>query len=139
MPYYGSYMNYYQPTQGYQPMNQPMTNQPTQNTQQTNFLCRPVASKEEALGVPVDFMGAPMFFPDLSHGVIYMKRFNTNTGSADLFEFHGQQWQESAPSPAFAPLDEFNTMKNIIAQLQAEIEQLKKPTGRGKKTDVSDE
>lgn len=135
MPYYGSYMNYYQPPQGYQPMNQSGASQP-QQTAQTNFVCRPVASREEALAVPVDFMGAPMFFPDLSHGVIYMKRFNTNTGGADLFEFHGQQ--EQSQVPAFAPLDEFNALKNTIAQLQAEIEQMKKPTGRAKK-DATDE
>lgn len=144
-PYYGNYMpNYYQPMQGYQQINQP-TQQTTQipNTQQSsgntqpNFLCRPVASKEEALGVPVDFMGNPMFFPDLAHGVIYVKQFNTTNGTADLFEFHGQQKQMSTPS--FAPLDEFNSMKETIQQLKAEIEQLKKPAGRAKKNDVSDE
>ena len=143
--YYGNYMNYYQPMQGYQmnqPMNQPMMNQPqapsTQQSQQTNFVCRPVASKEEALGVPVDFMGSPMFFPDLAHNVIYVKRFNTNTGAADMFEFHGAQ-EQAAPVPSFAPLDEFNAMKNTIAQLQVEIDQLKKPEGRAKKNDASDE
>lgn len=148
MPYYGTYMpNYYQPMQNYQPMNQPM-NPPMgqqsvpQNSQQaatqSNFICRPVASKEEALGVPVDFMGAPMFFPDLAHGVIYMKRFNTNTGAADVFEFHGQQAQTQAPASSFAPLDEFNAMKQTIAQLQAEIDQLKKPAGRAKKNDADE-
>ena len=146
MPYYGTYKpNYYQPMQGYQ--QQPMINQPIgqQNMQQNgqqaapqaNFVCRPVASKEEALGVPVDFMGNPMFFPDLAHGVIYVKQFNTTNGTADLFEFHGQQKQMSTPS--FAPLDEFNNMKETIQQLKAEIEQLKKPAGRAKKNDVSDE
>lgn len=142
-PYYGNYMpNYYQPMQGYQQINQP-TQQTTQipNTQQSsgntqpNFLCRPVASKEEALGVPVDFMGSPMFFPDLAHNVIYMKRFNTNTGTADVFEFYGQREQVSASAPSFAPLDEFNAMKDTIARLQSEIDQLKKPTGRAKKND----
>lgn len=138
-PYYGNYMpNYYQPMQ-----NQPIMNQPVQNVQQvpqtnqaanvqqsaqSNFFCRPVASKEEALAVPVDFMGQPMFFPDLAHSVIYMKRFNTNTGAADLFEFHGQQ--EQPPAPSFAPLDEFNAMKDTIDQLKAEIEKLKKPVNR---------
>lgn len=152
-PYYGNYMpNYYQPMQGYQQINQP-TQQTTQipNTQQSsgntqpNFLCRPVASKEEALGVPVDFMGSPMFFPDLAHNVIYMKRFNTSTGAADVFEFHGPQEQANAPAPSFAPLDEFNATKETIGQLketilrlQNEIDQLKKPTGRSKKND-SDE
>lgn len=146
-PYYGTYMpNYYQPMQNMiQPMNQPIQqpqNQVPQNTQQNssqpNFFCRPVASKEEALGVPVDFMGSPMFFPDLARGVIYMKRFNTNTGAADIFEFHGQQEQTSATAPSFAPLDEFNAMKDTIFKLQNEIEQLKKPAGRAKKND-SDE
>lgn len=135
--YYGNYMNYYQPMQnqyqpGNPPMNQPMTNQ----TQQTNFVCRPVASKEEALGVPVDFMGSPMFFPDLAHNVIYVKRFNTNTGAADVFEFHGAQ--EQAPPPSFAPLDEFNAMKDAIVRLQNEVEQLKKPAGRAKKSDTDE-
>lgn len=142
MPYYGSYpMGLYQPIQNqYQPMNQPM-NQPVQQqttpATQSNFYCRPVASREEALAVPVDFMGNPMFFPDLAHGVIYVKQFNTTNGTADLFEFHGQQKQTSAPS--FAPLDEFNAMKETIQRLQSEIEQLKKPAGRVKKTDVADE
>ena len=149
MPYYGSYpMGLYQPIQNqYQPMNQPM-NQPVQQqttpATQSNFYCRPVASREEALAVPVDFMGNPMFFPDLAHGVIYVKQFNTTNGTADLFEFHGQQKQTSAPS--FAPLDEFNAtketigqLKETILQLQNEIDQLKKPTGRVKKNDVPDE
>lgn len=149
MPYYGSYpMGLYQPIQNqYQPMNQPM-NQPMQQqttpATQSNFYCRPVASREEALAVPVDFMGNPMFFPDLAHGVIYVKQFNTTNGTADLFEFHGQQKQTAVPS--FAPLDEFNAtketigqLKETILQLQSEIDQLKKPAARGKKTDVSDE
>ena len=155
-PYYGNYMpNYYQPIHGYQQMNQPVLNQPqsqganvqqASNASQPNFFCRPVASKEEALGVPVDFMGSPMFFPDLAHNVVYMKRFNTTTGAADIFEFHGQQEQPDTTAPSFAPLDEFNAtketigqLKTTILQLQVEIDQLKKPIVRGKKTDVSDE
>ena len=145
-PYYGNYMNYYQPMQNqYQPMqmNQPVQPisqpaQPTQQAAQSNFFCRPVASREEALGVPVDFMGSPMFFPDLAHNVIYMKRFNTTTGAADIFEFRGEQAQ-AEPAPSFAPLDEFNAMKDTISKLQSEIDQLKKPTGRAKKNDAPDE
>lgn len=140
-PYYGNYMNYYQPMQNqYQPgqMNPPMMNQPqaqpAQQSQQSNFVCRPVASKEEALGVPVDFMGSPMFFPDLAHNVIYVKRFNTNTGAADVFEFRGEQ-AKASPAPSFAPLDEFNAMKNAIAQMQTDIEQLKNPAWRARKND----
>ena len=142
MPYYGSYpMGLYQPIQNqYQPMNQPM-NQPVQQQNQSptvpqtnaqpNFFCRPVASKEEALGVPVDFMGQPMFFPDLAHNVVYMKRFNTNTGAADLFEFHGQQIKEqNAPAEAFAPLEDFMDLKDALDQLRVEVDKLKKPANR---------
>lgn len=65
-----------------------------------------------------------------------MKRFNTNTGAADVFEFHGQQQakeqQAENPAPAFAPLDEFMDMKDTINNLKDEIERLKKPTSGGK-------
>lgn len=137
MAYYGNYMNYYQPPMQnqYQPgqMNPTPQMNPPQQAQQ-NFVCRPVASKEEALGVPVDFMGNPMFFPDLAHNVIYVKRFNTNTGAADVFEFRGEQAQV-AQATSFAPLDEFNVMKETIQRLQSEIDQMKKPTVRVKKND----
>lgn len=153
MAYYGAYpMGLYQPMQN---QYQPMMNPPVQNVQQMpqqnqatgvqqastqpNFFCRPVASKEEALGVPVDFMGQPMFFPDLAHNVVYMKRFNTTTGAADIYEFRGQQEQSSAPTPSFVPLYEFNAMKDTIDQLKAEIEKLKKPANRTVKKNDSDE
>ena len=65
-----------------------------------------------------------------------MKRFNTNTGAADVFEFHGQQQareqQVENPLPAFAPLDEFMDMKDTINNLKDEIERLKKPVPSGK-------
>lgn len=135
----------YQPQQPTQQPSQTIQPQSNVNTQPA-FFCRPVASREEALGVPVHFMGAPMFFPDLAHNVVYMKRFNTNTGAADVFEFHGQQQakeqQAENPAPAFAPLDEFMDMKDTINNLKDEIERLKKPTSggkAGKKNDASDE
>ena len=135
----------YQTQQPAQQPSQAIQTQGSVNTQPA-FFCRPVASREEALGVPVDFMGAPMFFPDLAHNVVYMKRFNTNTGAADVFEFHGQQEARDQkienPAPAFAPLDEFMDMKDTINNLKDEIERLKKPASggkAGKKNDASDE
>ena len=104
-----------------------------------------VASREEALGVPVDFMGAPMFFPDLAHNVVYMKRFNTNSGAADVFEFkldvpREKQQQAPAQVAAFAPLDEFIDMKDTVQNLKDEVDRLKKPAGKAvKKNDASDE
>lgn len=85
------YMNYqsfsppggFQQNMGYQ---QPAGYQP-QNQQGGGFVCRPVSSRAEAEAFPVDFMGAPMFFPDMSSDKIYLKRWNANTGSADFAEY----------------------------------------------------
>ena len=153
-PAYGGYnpvTPFAPPPQVYQPMQQPVP-QPVQSAQtvgstntQPNFFCRPVASKEEALGVPVDFMGAPMFFPDLAHNVVYMKRFNTNSGSADVFEFKldaPREKQEQVPTQvaAFAPLDEFIDMKDTVQNLKDEVDRLKKPNGKAvKKNDASND
>lgn len=60
---------------------------------------RMVTSREEALGVPVDFMGGVTVLPDLSHGRIYTKVFNPQTGNADFVEFRAvpnAQAQETA-------------------------------------------
>lgn len=134
----------YQPQQTTQQPSQAIQAQGSVNTQPA-FFCRPVASREEALGVPVDFMGAPMFFPDLAHNVVYMKRFNTNSGAADVFEFKldvPREKQEQAPAQvaAFAPLDEFIDMKDTVQNLKDEVDRLKKPAGKAvKKNDASDE
>lgn len=50
-------------------------------------IARAVTSKEEALGVPVDFSGALMVFTDVSHGKVYTKSFNMSTGAADFREY----------------------------------------------------
>ena len=119
-------------TQAFQQPTQPVQ-QPQNVTTLSSFVCRPVASKEEAMGVPVDFMGNPMFFPDLAHGVIYMKRFNTNTGSADMFEFRLPELSsdsDEAPTAAsteFAPLSDVMDMKDAISKLRADVDKLKKP------------
>ena len=149
-PAYGNY-NPIQPfaprtdVQGYQQLPQAMqpVQAPTQ-PQQGNppaFYCRPVASREEALGVPVDFMGSPMFFPDLAHGVIYLKKFNPNTGAADMLEFRAQPQQEQRPSEqaAFAPLNDLLQLKDDLDNVKAEIERLKKPAGKVARKNESDE
>ena len=147
-PAYGNYnpINPFGPVQNYPTMQQPPQT-PTQPIQpqgavsaQTGFYCRPVASKEEALGVPVDFMGHPMFFPDLAHNVIYVKRFNATTGAADVYEFRGPDSQnQTNPAIAFAPLDELIDLKETIEQIKADVDRLKKPTNRTVKKNDADE
>ena len=120
-----------EPGQAYHQPSAPGQPQGNINTQGM-FYCRPVASREEAMGVPVDFMGNPMFFTDLAHGVIYMKRFNTGTGSADVFEFRlSTQDSEDTNIPTapveFAPLSDVMDMKDAINKLRADVDKLKKP------------
>lgn len=111
---YGAYPNAFQapyaPTQ-----NAPMQNVPQQPS--NGFACRPVTSKEEAMAVQVDFFGPGTVMPDIGHGVIYLKRFNNNTGSCDIFEFVAQTSKE--PEPV-----QYAT-KEDIAQLRTEIDKLK--------------
>lgn len=78
-----NYPNYYP---GYQ---QPYMQQQYQSNYQQpapQMNGRMVTSREEALGVPVDF-NAPVILPDLAHGVVYVKIFNQQTGAADFIEY----------------------------------------------------
>lgn len=91
MPYYPPSTNYstYMPQQArYEPFyaNYAQGVQATQPTQ-NGFICRPVTSREEAVAVQTDFISAGTIMPDLGHGVIYLKRFNPNTGLSDWYEF----------------------------------------------------
>lgn len=124
-PNYGSYPNSFQPTYA------PVQNATIQNVpQQANngFACRPVTSKEEAMAVQVDFFGPGTVMPDIGHGVIYLKRFNSNTGSCDIFEFVAQQPKQEAPVQ-YVTKEEFDS-------LRAELEKLK---GKKVKQNDSDE
>jgi len=57
-----------------QPMYQPyQAQQQPQPQQEVQLYCRPVASEEEARGIPVDFSGKPMVFPHMQAGRIYVK------------------------------------------------------------------
>ena len=123
-PYYNPYQ--FSPQSGPQPRfdqmgaNPPqMQNAPVpQQTQQgAAFLTRPVTSREEAVAAQVDFLGPGTLMPDLSHGTIYLKRFNPNTGASDFFTFTLEQ-PKAEPEPQWAT-------KEDIAQLREEIEQLK--------------
>ena len=124
----------YQPPYQYQPvqplaqplaqqtMNQmqqaPMAQQPVQPT---GFGVRAVTSREEALGVQVDFFSPGTVMPDLAHQTIYLKRFNQNTGASDLYEF---RLTEPA-RPEEHQQNELEEIKAQIQQLQEELERLK--------------
>lgn len=98
-PYQPSYGNYAQgrfdpPMYGASPspQNQPQNAVgqppvPSMPSPTNGFSCRPVTSREEAVAIQTDFLSPGTIMPDLGHNMIYMKRFNTNTGASDFFEF----------------------------------------------------
>lgn len=97
-----------------QPQYQPQMQQPQ------GFSVRPVASREEATAVQTDFFGPGILMPCLGQGVIYLKRFNSNTGASDLIEF-----VYAPPKPKntdeFVNLDSFNQLLQRVSQLENKI------------------
>lgn len=126
-------MGYGQPMQTmYQQYQQPMQ-APQAQMQQEQFFCRPVASADEARGIPVDFSGKPMILPQLNAGRIYVKMFDQGSGSAIFREFrmHEEPPQEVAAQPAaeYAPMgvvDQIQKLEETVAALQQELRGLKK-------------
>ena len=99
--------------------------------QPAGFLVRPVTSREEAVAAQIDFLGPGTLMPDLSHGTIYLKRFNPQTGASDFYTF-----TMPAPEPEPAPV-EYAT-KEELRSLREEIEQLRGRKGT-KKNEQPDE
>lgn len=100
----------------------------------SGFVVQPVARKEEALAVIADPMSAGVLMPDLDHGVIYVKRFNANTGASDFAEFllpaASQAPQETTePEVEYVTLEEF---RKVVEPLAKEVAALRK---RGKQYD----
>lgn len=103
---------------GFMPQMPVQTPQSVPQTQTVNnppavFNCRPVTSKEEAQAVQVDFFGPGTLMPDLGHGVVYLKRFNQNTGACDIFEFTAQQTKEPEPV-RYATIEELNALRDEL-------------------------
>lgn len=107
------------PVPAYAPASAPA---PTGGQISGGFAVQPVTSREEALAVIADPLSSGVLLPDLSHGVIYVKRFNTNTGASDFGEFALVQPVASVEKPAETV--EYLTRKefdNAIAQLRSEL------------------
>lgn len=104
----------------YQPNIYPQTQTQPITAPQNNagaFSCRPVTSKEEATAVQVDFFGPGTIMPDLGHGIIYLKRFNNQTGACDIFEFVAQQPKEEAPVQ-YVTKEEFESLREELEKLK---------------------
>lgn len=141
-PMYGQTAMYQNPYMG-QPVAAPMAQQmpqtqaqmaanvPVQTASQPGFVCRPVASQEEAKAVPTDFSGNMLVMTDLSHGAIYTKVLDPSTGSSvfDMYrkvtEDQGTQETVSvAPVPAVDYTPNFTAIEERLDQMSDRVEDL---------------
>lgn len=126
--------NYPMPQRAYNP--NPFPAQPAQPMypqQDMTLSGRMVTSREEALAVPVDFNAGMTFLPDMSHGRIYVKVFNQNSGGADVLEFILPNQQEK-PQPAFVSVEVFDQLLQRVTGLEERFDQL--PAQTRKKASV---
>lgn len=115
--YQPMYQQGYQPTPAClpaQPVNQPQTQA------QTGLNGRMVTSREEALGVPVDFMGGLMVFPDVGHGAVYTKVFNAQTGQAEFAEYR----RVARPEPRAEEPAGAYALDSDVKALRAKVDEL---------------
>lgn len=90
--------------------------QPQQTPQTPSFGVRPVTGREEAVAAQVDFCGPGTLMPDLGHGIIYLKRFNPNTGACDLFAFPLAQPEQPTPQPQYATMEDLNALREELTR-----------------------
>ena len=82
----------------YQPQQQAAPMQAQQPAQTGGYICRPVTCREEAVAAIPEYFSAGLIMPDLAHGMIYVKRYNQNTGLSDWGEFKYCPPQPEAPA-----------------------------------------
>lgn len=130
-----SYLPY---MQGYNQPAQPMQQAApaVQQPPQPSIKVRPVASEEEARGVPVEFDGSLILLPDMAHGAIYSKQLNMQDGSA-IFRRYMMEIPSSAPQTAqepvlpvsqYATIEQLQELKDELDELRTMIEKQDKPT-----------
>lgn len=120
------------PYGGYQPMQMPQMPMPQMAPQMPQSgqmsggglspMSRPVSSREEAQATAADFSGALMLFPDISHGRVYLKRWNMQTGAADFMEFGPVVEAAETPAAEYVCLQ---TYRDDMERLQKELAELK--------------
>ena len=100
---------------------------PPQMPQAPSYTCKPVTSREEAIATATNYLGLGDIMPDLAHGVIYLKRFNRDTGVSDFLEF---RYSPDAQKPAQAEYVTRTAFDEAMASITDELNAIKK---RGRK------
>lgn len=118
MPMYNT-PNYYQ---GYPQTGGQAPYQMQQQMQQPQV--RMVSSREEALAVPADFWGTPIYMHDVAHGRVYRKCWNAATGAADFDEFGmipKTTEPAQAPAASYATVDQVKALESKLAEIESYI------------------
>lgn len=117
-PYQNPYMYPgYTPRFGTQPAMNPTPYYPPQQPAPRATITM-VTSRAEVEAAQIPFDGTIPVFADFGHGVIYTKRLNINTGTADVEEYAIRQPQ-AQPAADFAPVG----MVQALAAKMEEMEQ----------------
>lgn len=117
--------------QWYPPPQQPAAPPAQPVAQMGGFAVQPVTRKEEALAVIADPMLSGVLMPDLERGVIYVKRFNPNTGASDFGEFAlkpsgGAQEKEEEKEEEKVEYVTTEEFKRVVEPLAREVAALRK-------------
>lgn len=108
----------YNPQQTFFPQQQytpPQQMQPQQMT--PAFACHPVTSREEAVAAQTDYFSAGLVMPDLSHSMVYLKRFNQQTGASDFYEFQLMtQAKEEKQEVQYVTVEEFQKFQKELSR-----------------------
>lgn len=111
-PGYGGYT----PGQTYMPQQQMQPQQMPAAQMAQAFACRPVTSREEAVAAQTDYFSSGLVMPDLGHGVIYLKRFNQQTGASDFFEYRLAADEKEQPAAQFVTVEEFDRFQKELSR-----------------------
>lgn len=97
-----------------------------QQSMQDQFYCRPVASEEEGRAIPVDFSGKPIIMPHFNAGRIYVKIFDTGSGSAIFQTYRREEPEaETQSGVTYAPMSELEGLRTMVVEMQSELRAIK--------------
>lgn len=106
----------------------PQERPPQMQPQSPRYNCRPVTSREEAVGAPTNYVGPGDVFVDIAHGMMYLKRFNPQTGTSDFFDFKAIDPAATAPMPAPQPSQDYISaaaFNAVIKRLSDELDDVR--------------
>lgn len=89
---------------------------------QDAFKVIPVASYDEAKAIPTNFMGGTTILTDFSHGMIYTKTLDVNTGNSVFQAFKYIPEEPTVPvAPEYDAKTEIEKLKQELAHICKEL------------------